>query len=73
MQLGYEPGDWVGKLLIAIIDTRSDVRNCHDRCMTMGTAITMTGTAEGCGLTLPGAFAIPAVDADHVMSSEVGI
>src|SRR4029453_3968705 len=34
-------------------------------CMTMGTASTMTATAETLGLTLPGASSIPAVDANH--------
>jgi dihydroxyacid dehydratase/phosphogluconate dehydratase len=34
--------------------------------MTMGTASTMTGIAEACGLTLPGASSIPAVDSNHI-------
>ncbi|HEX2548086.1 MAG TPA: L-arabinonate dehydratase [Ramlibacter sp.] len=34
-------------------------------CMTMGTASTMTSIAEAIGMTLPGAAAIPAVDANH--------
>ncbi|HLJ65506.1 MAG TPA: IlvD/Edd family dehydratase, partial [Stellaceae bacterium] len=34
-------------------------------CMTMGTASTMAALAEAMGLTLPGACAIPAVDAAH--------
>jgi dihydroxy-acid dehydratase len=34
-------------------------------CMTMGTAATMMGIAEGLGLTLPGASSIPAVDSAH--------
>ena len=54
--------DRVGKPVIAIINTWSDVGNCHDRYTTMGTASTVTG-----------AFLIPAVDANHVMSSKVGI
>lgn len=34
-------------------------------CMTMGTASTMAGIVETLGFTLPGAAAIPAVDASH--------
>ena len=34
-------------------------------CMTMGTASTMTATAEALGMTLPGASSIPAVHAAH--------
>jgi dihydroxy-acid dehydratase len=34
-------------------------------CMTMGTASTMTSSAEALGLTLPGAASIPAVDSAH--------
>ncbi|MCZ7660849.1 MAG: L-arabinonate dehydratase [Xanthobacteraceae bacterium] len=34
-------------------------------CMTMGTAATMMSIAEALGLTLPGASAIPAADANH--------
>jgi dihydroxy-acid dehydratase len=34
-------------------------------CMTMGTAATMMAIAEAMGMTLPGASAIPAVDANH--------
>jgi dihydroxy-acid dehydratase len=42
-------------------------------CMTMGTAATMTGIAEACGFTLPGASSIPAADANHIrMSAECG-
>lgn len=50
--------------------TRSDLReaeSCMSRsaghCMTMGTASSMASTVEALGLTLPGASAIPAVDA----------
>jgi len=35
-------------------------------CMTMGTASTMTSSAEVLGMTLPGAASIPAVDSAHV-------
>jgi dihydroxy-acid dehydratase len=42
-------------------------------CMTMGTASTMTSIAEAIGMTLPGAAAIPAVDANHQrMAAQVG-
>ena len=42
-------------------------------CMTMGTASTMTAIAEAIGMTLPGASAIPAADANHKrMSAAVG-
>ncbi len=34
-------------------------------CMTMGTAATMMSIAEAMGISLPGASAIPAVDASH--------
>jgi len=34
-------------------------------CMTMGTASTMTATAEVLGMTLPGASSIPAADSGH--------
>ena len=34
-------------------------------CMTMGTASTMTSSAEALGMTLPGAASIPAVDSAH--------
>ncbi len=34
-------------------------------CMTMGTAATMMSIAEAMGMSLPGASAIPAVDASH--------
>ena len=34
-------------------------------CMTMGTAATMMSLAEAMGISLPGASAIPAVDASH--------
>ena len=61
-QMGYHRSDYAGKPVIAIINTWSDIGNCHDRYMTMGTASTVTG-----------AFLIPAVDANHVMSSKVGI
>lgn len=42
-------------------------------CNTMGTASTMTSIVEAMGLTLPGATAIPAMDANHTrMASQCG-
>jgi dihydroxy-acid dehydratase len=29
MQMGYDPGDWAGKPVIAIINTWSDINQCH--------------------------------------------
>ncbi|MGE0312779.1 MAG: L-arabinonate dehydratase [Lautropia sp.] len=49
------------------------IARSHGTCMTMGTAATMMGIAEAIGLTLPGASAIPAPDANHPrMSAECG-
>lgn len=49
------------------------IARSHGTCMTMGTAATMMGIAEAIGLTLPGAAAIPAPDANHPrMSAECG-
>ena len=39
--------------------------------MTMGTASTMTSSAEALGLTLPGAASIPAADANHPRMAEM--
>lgn len=41
------------------------IARSYGTCMTMGTASTMMSIAEGFGLTLPGASAIPAPDAGH--------
>jgi hypothetical protein len=42
-------------------------------CMRMGTASTMTSTAEALGVTLPGSASIPAADSRHaVMASRTG-
>jgi dihydroxy-acid dehydratase len=50
-----------------------DVEAGIARCMTMGTASTMTAIAESIGMTLPGASSIPAADAGHIrMASESG-
>lgn len=41
------------------------IARSHGTCMTMGTASTMTATAEALGMTLPGASSMPAADAGH--------
>lgn len=51
-------GDWQ--------DIELGIARTHGHCMTMGTASTMTGIADGLGLTLTGASSIPAPDADHI-------
>ena len=49
------------------------IARSHGTCMTMGTAATMMGIAEAMGMTLPGASAIPAPDANHVrMAADSG-
>lgn len=54
-------------------EVEAGIARSHGTCMTMGTAATMMGIAEAIGLTLPGAAAIPAPDANHVrMSAECG-
>ncbi|MEO8059691.1 MAG: L-arabinonate dehydratase [Burkholderiales bacterium] len=50
--------EWIG--------VEGGIARSHGTCMTMGTAATMMGMAEAMGLTLPGASAIPAPDANHV-------
>lgn len=46
-----------------ILEVEMGVARSQGHCMTMGTASTMACMAESLGLTLPGAAAIPAVDA----------
>jgi len=46
-----------------ILEVETGVARSQGHCMTMGTASTMACMAESLGLTLPGAAAIPAVDA----------
>jgi dihydroxy-acid dehydratase len=46
-----------------ILEVETGVARSQGHCMTMGTASTMACMAEALGLTLPGAAAIPAVDA----------
>ncbi len=54
-------------------EMEAGIARSHGTCMTMGTAATMTGIAEACGFTLPGASSIPAADANHIrMSAECG-
>src|SRR5436305_494619 len=50
--------EWIG--------VEAGIARSHGTCMTMGTAATMMGIAEAIGMTLPGASAIPAPDANHV-------
>ncbi len=49
--------EWMG--------VQGGIARSYGTCMTMGTASTMMSIAEGFGLTLPGASAIPAPDAGH--------
>lgn len=52
-----------------------EAENCMSRsnghCMTMGTASTMASMTESLGMTLPGASAIPAVDANRYRISQL--
>ncbi len=50
-------------------EVEAGIARSHGTCMTMGTAATMMGIAEAIGMTLPGASAIPAADANHVRMS----
>ncbi|HSI57643.1 MAG TPA: L-arabinonate dehydratase [Ideonella sp.] len=63
-----------GKLdAAAWLGVEGGIARSHGTCMTMGTAATMMGIAEAMGMTLPGASAIPAPDANHVrMAAESG-
>ena len=55
------------------IEVEGGIARSHGHCMTMGTASTMTGIAEACGFTLPGASSIPATDSNHVrMGADCG-
>ena len=55
------------------IEVEGGISRSHGHCMTMGTASTMTGIAEACGLTLPNASSIPAVDSGHIrMAADCG-
>ncbi|MEM8630553.1 MAG: L-arabinonate dehydratase [Pseudomonadota bacterium] len=49
------------------------IARSYGHCMTMGTASTMTATADAMGMTLPGASSIPAPDSNHIrMSAAAG-
>ncbi|UCE30506.1 MAG: dihydroxy-acid dehydratase, partial [Burkholderiales bacterium] len=48
------------------LEVEGGIARSAGHCMTMGTASTMTGIAEACGLSLPGASSIPAADANHM-------
>jgi dihydroxy-acid dehydratase len=50
-------------------DVEGGIARSYGHCMTMGTASTMTSISEALGLTLPGASAIPAPDANHIRMS----
>lgn len=57
--------EWLG--------VQGGIARSYGTCMTMGTASTMMGIADGWGLTLPGASSIPAPDAGHKrMASDCG-
>ncbi len=51
------------------MEVEAGIARSHGTCMTMGTAATMMGIAEAIGMTLPGASAIPAADANHIRMS----
>jgi dihydroxy-acid dehydratase len=54
-------------------EVEAGIARSYGVCMTMGTASTMTAIAEALGMTLPGASAIPAADANHIrMASACG-
>ena len=48
-----------------LADLESGIARSPGHCMTMGTASTMTSSAEALGMTLPGAASIPAPDSAH--------
>jgi len=48
-----------------LTELESGLNRSPGHCMTMGTASTMTSSAEALGMTLPGAASIPAVDSAH--------
>ena len=55
------------------LEVEGGIARSPGHCMTMGTASTMTGIAEACGLTLPGASSIPAADSNHIrMAADCG-
>jgi len=54
-----------------IYEVETGVARSQGHCMTMGTASTMACMVESLGLTLPGAAAIPAVDARKKMMAQL--
>lgn len=54
-----------------IQEVETGVARSQGHCMTMGTASTMACMSESLGLTLPGAAAIPAVDARKKLSAQL--
>ncbi|MDO6430274.1 IlvD/Edd family dehydratase [Flavitalea sp. BT771] len=54
-----------------IHEVETGVARSQGHCMTMGTASTMACMAESLGLTLPGAAAIPAVDARKKLMAQL--
>src|SRR5256714_10526381 len=48
-----------------LADLECGIARSPGHCMTMGTASTMTSSAEALGMTLPGAASIPAADSRH--------
>ena len=55
-----------GKMTLAdFMEAENCMSRSNGHCMTMGTASTMASMTESLGLTLPGASAVPAVDANR--------
>src|SRR5690349_5104488 len=55
------------------LELEDGIARSPGHCMTMGTASTMTSTAEALGFTLPGAASIPAADSRHArMAADTG-
>ena len=48
-----------------LADLECGIARSPGHCMTMGTASTMTSSAEALGMTLPGMASVPAVDSAH--------
>lgn len=54
-----------------ILEVETGVARSQGHCMTMGTASTMACMSEALGLTLPGAAAVPAVDARKKLMAQL--
>ncbi len=52
-------------------EVEAGIARSYGHCMTMGTAATMTGIADGLGLCIPGGSSIPAADAGHIRLATV--